>query len=568
MTNQKKKQMKLRYYQQEAIDAVMDGLEKGTKRPLIVLPTGGGKTVVFSHVPQALPGKMLVLAHREELLHQASRTISSINPDLSVSIEQAQNYANEDDDVVIASVQTLGREGSDRIERFPKDHFTSIVIDEAHHLPAKTYMNILEYFTPKLQLGVTATPQRGDNVRLLDAFDDIVYFRTINEMIEEGYLVDMVGYRFDTNTDISGVGTSNGDYAVGQLSDTINTPQRNNLVVDAYSNLATDRKAIVFCATVDHAYSVMEAFNKRGIKSNCVVGATDKEERSQIFKDFSEGKIQVLTNVGVATEGYDEPSIGCVILARPTKSPVLYSQAVGRGLRLFENKEDCVVIDMCDVTKGKKPVGLPTLMGLPADFDAAGERLTEVAEEYKKLEEEAPAEAARARSLEDIRAAWERIDLFMPPPVNEAMAEFSSFIWMETSNDTYVLNLADGERVTIKGDALGRYTVTFRAKNKKDYQLGMTHSMEDAFTRTDKWIRKNRNDQLNLIDAEATWRKDEPTEKQKKYLKKFGVPILKDMTKGQASQILDKMFKENPRPDKPKWLQAKIAKEKASKGHF
>lgn len=560
--------MELRPYQQEAIDSILKGLDEGVKRPLIVVPTGGGKTVIFSHIPQALPGKMLVLAHREELLKQAAKTISIINPDLSISIEQAENYADENDDVVIASVQTLGREGSDRIKRFDPFEFRTIVVDEAHHLPAKTYMNILDYFEPELQLGVTATPQRGDNVRLLDAFDDIVFFRTIQEMISEGYLVDMVGYRVNTETDISNIKTSNGDFAVGELSDTINTSERNELIVNAYDNLAKDRKAIIFCATVEHAHDVRDAFLSRDIPAGCVVGATDKQEREKLFRDFSEGQIKVLTNVGVATEGYDEPSIGCVILARPTKSPVLYSQCVGRGLRLYENKNDCIVIDMCDVTKGKKPVGLPTLMGLPADFDARGEELTKVAEAFKELEEAAPAEATRARSMEDIEAAWERIDLFMPPPVNEALQEFSNLIWMETSNDTYVLNLSEGERIKIQGDALGRYSVTFRGKNAKEYQLGRTHSMEEAFGRTDKWVKKHRQDQLKLIDVNAEWRADSPTQKQLKWLKKFGVPIYADMTKGDASRILDKLFKDNPKPssNRPKWLEAKIARDKASKG--
>ena len=167
--------IQLRPYQQEALDAVNTFSDKGINRQLVVLPTGAGKTVIFSHLPQtkvnSLP--MLVLAHRAELLYQAKEKIGWSNPELDIQIEQADNVAGHCD-VVVASVPTLGRAESERILKYPKDYFKTIVIDEAHHAAAPTYRRILDYFNPSLLLGVTATPQRSDNTRLTDVFDEIV----------------------------------------------------------------------------------------------------------------------------------------------------------------------------------------------------------------------------------------------------------------------------------------------------------------------------------------------------------------------------------------------------------
>lgn len=562
----------LRDYQEEALQSVVHYLDRGIDRQLIVLPTGAGKTVVFSQIPTRVPGRMLVLAHREELLAQAADKIAIANPELNIQIEQAENHADDTADVVIASVPTLGRKASGRITKFPKDHFTTLVVDEAHHAAAPSYKRIVNYFDTDLRLGVTATPQRGDNVRLIDVFDEIVYFRTIQEMIDEGYLVDMVGYRVNTNVDITGITTRNGDYAVKELSDAVNIAQRNRMGVEAYRNLANGKRALVFCVDVAHAFDMAEEFRKAGVSCGTVVGTTPSDERRDLFTKFSAGEISVLTNVNVATEGYDEPAVECVIFARPTRSPVTYSQAVGRGLRLNDDKEQCIVIDLCDVTTGKKPVGLPTLLGLPPDFDAQGRKITEAKEEFDKLEEVSPEEAAYVRSMDDIASAWERIDLFRPPPANETLQEISQFVWMETSSDTYVLHMNNDERVRISSDALGQYRVYLRHANGKEYELtektGPLDSMAEAFQRSDRWVQKFRDDQIILLDANAKWRKEPPTEKQLKILRKHNVPITEDMTKGQCSKIIDKLFKENPKKPKPAWLERKIAAERAAKSRW
>lgn len=548
----------LRPYQQEALESIADFHARGISRQLVVLPTAAGKTVLFSHLPHyitdALP--MLVLAHRAELLVQAKEKIGWSNPDLIVEIEQAEHYASHCN-VVVASVPTLGRDSSERIARFPRDYFKTIVIDEAHHAAAPTYRRILDYFTNSLTVGVTATPQRSDNVRLTDTFDEIVYYKTIQDLIEQEYLCPLTGYRIQSNTDISQVSTNDGDYIASQLEDTIDTPERNALIVASYARLVPDSKAIVFCAGVDHAHHVAASFTAAHIPTEVIVGDTPSDQRQEILKRYRTGDIKVLVNVGVLTEGFDEPSIQTIILARPTRSVLLFTQIVGRGLRLHESKQFCTVIDIADTTKGKKPVGLPSLLGLPAEFDLQGKDLLEVYQKYKELEEYCPGEAVRVLTPEDIELAYTRINLFMPPPPNEFVQEYSRFVWAEIAENTYHLGIDATNALRIYVDALGRWVVEHHNRTSGIVVLGYPADMRDAFVRSDRWV-TNRFD-TNLIDASAAWRSDAPTPAQAKLLKRIGVPITSDMTKGTASQIISRWYENNP---KPVWLERKIQSNK------
>lgn len=551
--------IQLRPYQQEALQSISDYISKGINRQLVVLPTGAGKTVIFTNLPQQVENSlpMLILAHREELLNQAKEKLQWSNPHLIVEIEQADNHASPQADVVVASVPTLGRAESERINKFPKNHFKSIVIDEAHHAAAPTYRRILDYFDNNFTLGVTATPQRSDNTRLTDVFDEIVYYKTIVDLIQEGWLARLTGYRIQTNTDISEVQSREGDYVASQLEDTINTPERNAIIVASYLEICNNSKAIAFCAGVEHAYDLASSFRKSQVTCEVIVGETPSEERHKILERFASGETRVLVNVGVLTEGFDEPSVEAIILARPTRSTLLYTQIVGRGTRLFEGKDHCKVLDFADTTKGKKPLGLPSLLGLPPDFDLNGQDLVDVASKYKELEEFCPGEAVRVLSPEDIELAYKRIDLFMPPPPNEIVQQYSRFVWAEISDNVYHLGLNNSESIRIQTDTLGRWVVSHRVRSSgsdiKSNILGYPADMRDAFARSDTWIMQRYD--TKLIDSEATWRQDSPTDAQKRTLKRIGVPITADMTKGIASQIIGKYYENNP---KPQWLQNKI----------
>lgn len=547
----------LRPYQQEALDAILHHEEKGIKRQLVVLPTGAGKTIIFSQLPIIRPNTlpMLVLAHRSELLEQAKSKILSSNPQLTVEIEQAERKAGHVD-VVVGSVATLGRNNTPRIMAYPQDYFKSIIIDEAHHAAAPTYRRIIDYFNTNFLLGVTATPQRSDSTRLIDVFEEIVYYKSIQDLIKDGWLAPLVGYRVKTNVDISQVEIQNGEYSQSQLEKTIDTPERNAAIVAAYRDLAMAKKTLVFASGVKHAENLALSFRQASVETEIILGTTPREEREKVFQTFSSGLTRVIVNVGVLTEGFDEPSVEAIILAKPTRSALLYTQIVGRGTRIFPGKEHCIVIDIADTTKGKKPIGLPTLLGLPPDFDLQGQSLTEVAEKFEELENFCPGEAVRVLNPNDIDLAYTRINLFMPPPPSPIVQEFSKLVWAEIGEHEYHLGLNNTESMRIKCDVLGRWNVTLHNNHdRRTDLLGTTQDMREAFARSDRWIQNNRSSSMALLDSSATWRADSPTDAQKKTLKRIGVPITSDMTKGMASQIISRYYENNP---KPKWLQNKI----------
>ena len=551
----------LRPYQQEALDSILDNCAKGITKQLVVLPTGAGKTVIFSHLPiikkDALP--MLVLAHRGELLDQAKNKIMASNPELTVEIEQAERKAGQVD-VVVASVATLGRNNTPRINDYPKDYFKSIVIDEAHHAAAPSYRRIIDHFDPPFLLGVTATPQRSDSTRLVDVFDEIVYYKSIQDLIGDGYLCPLVGYRVKSNVDISNVEIRNGEYAQDQLEQAIDTPERNAHVVASYNALANMEKAIVFASGVRHAENLALSFRQASVETAVIVGTTPREEREDILAKFAQGTVSVIVNVGVLTEGFDEPSVQAIILAKPTRSTLLYTQIVGRGTRLHESKTSCKIIDSADTTKGRKPIGLPTLLGLPPEFDLQGQSLTDVAEKFKELEDFCAGEAVRVLNPEDIELAYTRINLFMPPPPNPVVQEYSKLVWAEIGESEYHLGLNNTESLRIKCDTLGRWNVLLHDNNTKDTKtLGVVPDMREAFARSDRWVQNNRSSSMSLLDSSAAWRSDGPTDSQAKLLKRIGVPITSDMTKGMASQIISRYYDNNP---KPKWLQNKISNNK------
>jgi superfamily II DNA or RNA helicase len=548
----------LRPYQEEALNAILENYSKGVSRQLVVLPTGAGKTVIFSHLPiikpDALP--MLVLAHRSELLDQARNKIMASNPHLSVEIEQADRKAGQVD-VVVASVATLGRNNTPRIEEYPKDYFKSIVIDEAHHAAAPSYRRIIDFFSPDFLLGVTATPQRSDSTRLIDVFQEIVYYKSIQDLIGEGYLCPLVGYRVKSNIDISNVEIRNGEYAQDQLEEAIDTPERNAHIVASYLALANNEKAIVFASGVKHAENLALSFSKASVTTEVIVGTTPREKREEVLANFAKGKVSVIVNVGVLTEGFDEPSVQAIILAKPTRSTLLYTQIVGRGTRLHESKVSCKIIDIADTTRGKKPIGLPTLLGLPPEFDLEGQSLTDVAEKFKELEDFCPGESVRVLNPQDIELAYTRINLFMPPPPNPTVLEYSKLVWAEVGEDDYYLGVSNGESLRIHADTLGRWNVTLKDSNTKEVKiLGITETMREAFARSDRWVQNHRTSAMSLLDSSATWRADGPTDSQQKLLKRIGIPLTSDMTKGMASQIISRYYENNP---KPKWLQNKIS---------
>lgn len=393
-------EFKLREYQTEAIDAVFTAWSEGLQRPAVVLPTGAGKTVVFAHMIRKFrddwlgggmgcaadlaPGnRVIVLVHRDELADQAIDKIRAIAPDLSVGkVKASQNEITSD--VMVCSVQTLAVAKrlndlvlADRGEHRPRVGL--IITDECHHAAAPSYQKVYARFPDALQVGVTATLQRGDGVGLGGVWEDVVYRKSPLWMISRGYLVDVKAHTATLDMDLSAVKQSRGDYQAAALGQAMEDAQAEQAITRLYREHAADRPGVVFTPTVATAYAASDALNAAGIASDFITGETIREDRQRIFRDFREGRTQVLVNCMVLTEGFDAPWASCALIARPTRSEPLYQQMVGRVLRTWPGKADALVLHLAGAGGTLRTlVDLDPTVPLPTMKD--GETLTEAVE--------------------------------------------------------------------------------------------------------------------------------------------------------------------------------------------
>jgi len=329
----------LRPYQQRDIDLIRAELKAGRRRVLYQLPTGGGKTVSTSFMlgnaeRRGIPG--LFIVHRQELLLQASRTLTACGIAHGLI---APGHSEPGDRVQVATVQTLVR----RLGRLPKPGL--IVFDEAHHCAAGQWRQVAEAYADARMVGVTATPERLDGRGLGDMFESMVRGLTVAELMATGFLCEYAIYAPPTGIDMAGVRTQAGDFSRGDLARAVDRPTITGDAVDHYRRLAPGRRAIAFCVSVEHSRHVAEQFRAAGIRAAHVDGGTDRREREATMAAFARGDIQVLTNCDLISEGFDVPAVGCVILLRPTKSLALYLQQIGRGLRPEPGKDRLVILD-------------------------------------------------------------------------------------------------------------------------------------------------------------------------------------------------------------------------------
>lgn len=337
--------LKLRPYQDKAVADVRTSYIEGFRAPLLVAPTGAGKTVIFSYVSAtaAARGKrVLILVHRVELLRQTSKKLSEagvghglVNPKYTPAYHEP---------VQVASVQTL----INRLDRLhPPD---LIVIDEAHHVAGKnTWARIIDAYKGSLLLGVTATPIRGDGnglgVNSGGMFDTLVMGPTIRELIGQGFLVKPTVYAPKERIDLSGVRTVRGDYEVKSLAEVMDKATITGDAVAHYQRVCPGAPAVAFCVSVNHAKHVAEQFRAAGYRAYHADGSMDDETRSAILNGLGNGSVDVVTSCDLISEGTDIPAIGCAILLRPTQSLGLYLQQVGRALRPCEGKDKAIILD-------------------------------------------------------------------------------------------------------------------------------------------------------------------------------------------------------------------------------
>lgn len=410
--------MELRPYQSEAKAAVFTQWDKGARKTLVVLPTGCGKTIVFAKVAEECVrqgNRVLILAHRGELLEQAADKIKK-STNLGCATEKAeQSCLGSWFRITVGSVQSMQREK--RLSQFSDDYFNVIIIDEAHHCISDGYQKVLQHFPDAKVLGVTATPDRGDMRNLGEFFESLAYEYTLPKAIREGYLSPIKAMTIPLQLDLSGVSIQSGDFKAGDIATALD-PYLHQ-IADEMMKYCRDRKTVVFLPLVKTSQKFKDILNEKGFKAAEVNG--ESKDRAEVLEDFDKGEYNVLCNSMLLTEGWDCPSVDCVIVLRPTKVRSLYSQMVGRGTRLYEGKSHLLLLDflwhterheLChpaDLICEKKEVAqkmtenLEETAGCPMDLEEAERKASEdvIAEREESLAKQLQEMRTRKKKLVD-----------------------------------------------------------------------------------------------------------------------------------------------------------------------
>lgn len=558
-----------RPYQVAAVETSLRALvEDNVYRQVVHMATGTGKTVLFGllmgQVPPPRPKatKVLTLAHRDELIDQAHDAIKRLHPNLRIEVEQGDRWASSDADVIVASVPTLGREDKSdeggfgrRLKRFNPNEFKMIWIDECHHVMASTYQRILEYFGTKnpdnriLLWGCSATPNRSDGIGLSTTFDEIVFSYGLIPAIEDGWLSRIRAIRVTTETNLSTVKVTAGDWNLGGLSDTIDNEERNEQIFAAWQEHCQGKRysTMVFCATVAHVYSLIEKFREHGVEAEGADGGTNKDKRKSIVDRFRNREIEVLMNCALWTEGSDFPCMDALIMARPTQSPVLFTQILGRATRLYPGKEDALIIDMVDACAGKKLMTVPSLLGMDPEFDMEGEDAVKSYKEIEEMFEENPSVTKAANLKEAKKIVSEHLNLFESGVEDDVIREASRFLWKKIG-DNYVLRMKNERFVTISQNLLGKYEIVCHDSGDRSV-VRTRNDIASAINAADNFVSEHFPDAPVLLDRNAGWREAAMSAAQMAFFEKHHLRIPRDsqgeitMTKGEASNAIDEAIR-------------------------
>ena len=523
--------IKLRPYQTECLDAVYKAEKSGSKRQLICLPTGTGKTRLFNELIRQRNEPTLIIAHANELIKQALDKLLEVWPDVDYGIVKRERDEHNHQ-VVLASKQTLQYQS--RLDRFPSDKFKLVVTDEAHHAAADGYQRIYKHLNIKeggdvLHIGVTATPNRTDKKELYSTFDECVYNKSLLEMINKGWLCDLQCRLIQTDVDITGARRGK-DYDPDELAALIDTKNCNELIVRAFKKYANERSAIIFCASVGHARSLAVAFQGAGINAQALFHRLPDAVRDGVINGYAKEEIQIVTNFNILTEGYDNPRTDCIIIARPTSSNLLYTQMIGRGTRTHPEKSDCLIMDVACISNHKDILALPTLFGLekPPDDGEGVAKTVRLRPNTKTAPE--PIEDIGT----DVHSKW--IDLFGR----------SKFAWVKIANG-YALGLGIYGTLLLKRDAKDalKYDVILDKKKARKTLTERPMSLEWAQGIAEDHAREITEGRSELINKDAEWRQEKPTPKQIQILTKRRIRIKPGLTKGEASDIISRMFADN-----------------------
>lgn len=389
--------MKLRPYQEEAKNAIQYEWRSGKSKVLLVLPTGTGKTIVFSKIIEdgVRDGeRILVLAHRSELLDQAADKLAQATGLLTATEKAEETSIGSWFRVVVGSVQTLMREK--RLKKFSSDYFGTVIVDEAHHCISDSYQRVLEHFSEAKVLGVTATPDRGDMRNLGSYFETLAYEYSLPRAIKDGFLCPIKALTIPLKLDLSGVGQQAGDFKAADLGSALD-PYLYQIAEEMAAH-CMDRKTVVFLPLIKTSQRFCEILKEKGFAAAEVNG--ESQDRAEILNDFNAGKYNVLCNSMLLTEGWDCPPVDCIVVLRPTKIRSLYSQMVGRGTRIHPGKDHLLLLDFLWHTERHE---LCHPAHLICDSDEVAQKMTENIEEagcpvdISEAEEKAESDVVAAR---------------------------------------------------------------------------------------------------------------------------------------------------------------------------
>ena len=427
-----------------------------------------------------------------------------------------------------------------------------VLVHNCHHACSPQWARVLDYFGlmqpggPILSLGLTATPNRSDGIGLRRCFDEIVYDMGIDAGIREGYLVDLRCWRISTKTTLDDVRTVAGDFNEGDLAKTVNTPERNGMIVKAWAQHAKDKKSLVFTANIQHALDLAEAFKALGVPTAAVWG--DDPDRSEKLRKHRAGvELLVLCNCAVLTEGYDDPNIEVIVLARPTKSALLLTQMIGRGTRMpdgcqhisdvGDGKKDCIILDVVDTTSKHQLCTVPSLLGLPVNIDLRGKTYQEAKQRIERVAAEFPtANLADLRDLEKLDYLAQQVSLFTVkyPPEVERLTELA---WRK-QGDGYVLPVMR-ERLTLCRDLRDEWWVR-GSLNGTPVEIH-AQNLAGAFNAADREVMAS-GDRKPLVMRNARWHDQSPSKKQIELCRKVRLQIPAGATRGMVSAALDAHF--------------------------
>ncbi|MFF1417447.1 DEAD/DEAH box helicase [Streptomyces sp. NPDC058280] len=510
-----------RPYQTAAIQALTAGWQGEQNRLAVVLPTGAGKTVVFANLIKGMREQLgrqrvLVIAHREELIEQAVAKIRAVDPSLKVGVVKAERNHHRFMDVVVASVQTLAVQR----RREAIQDIGLIIVDECHHAAAKTYVKVLDHFGAWRGVpvaGFTATMTRGDG-DLGSVWQDVVYTLDILDMIRDGYLCDVIGKRVVVDgLNLDTVKTRGGDLQDGQLAQALDDSGAAGVVADAYREFAADRPGVVFTPTVATAQSMTAALSAAGIPAATVWGDMPKDERTQVLKQYQAGDVQVLSNCMVLAEGFDAPHTSCVVIARPTKSAGLYCQMAGRGLRLHPGKKDALLLDVMGASTRHKLASIVDLTAKDIAEESESRSLRELADD-----------AAQAAAF--AAAEWEDIDLFHQSPIR----------WLQTDGGTWFVPMTKSVFLFLmRGSEPGLYRV-----RRWDAGTGVRPPQPDPEAPLAEAMRWTEEQARRLVKPgylrrDASYRTNPPSSAQRSWCRFKRVTIPPGSTAGDVSDLMD-----------------------------